>query len=168
MNRYPPPRPLSVLWHACRPLVSTRQKLLRYRSLQSPNAPPQPTIPSSTRTSRRQNVQITANSSTQRTRPNPFKVHRLPCGRLPSSRCVRSDLPKRVRTRTVACGRSRYSTRTCRDQDGHSRVAGCSPLVPKMQGTRGTDLQWRDSLPWTWTTLLATYCGTTSIPSILG
>ena len=39
MNRYPPPRPLSVLWHACRPLVSTRQKLLRYRSLQSPNDP---------------------------------------------------------------------------------------------------------------------------------
>ena len=58
-------------------------------------------------------VLITASSSTYRTLPATFKLHRLPCGRLPSSRCIRSAHTKRMRTRTVARGRSRYSTKTC-------------------------------------------------------
>ena len=61
-------------------------------------------IPSLVPESNRQIVPITATSSTHRTLPAPFKVHRLPCGRLPSSRCIRSALPKRMRIQTVRAG----------------------------------------------------------------
>jgi len=44
-----------------------------------------------------------------------FKVHRLPWGRLPSSRCIRSA-PRRdlLPAHCSVAGRSRYSTKTCR------------------------------------------------------
>jgi hypothetical protein len=76
------------------------------------------TLPGPVQTSKRQIVPITASSYTHQTRSAPFKIHSLPCGRLPSSRCIRSALPKRIRTRTVACGRSRYSTKTYRYLSG--------------------------------------------------
>ena len=54
----------------------------------------------------------------------PFKIHRLPCGRLPSSRCIRSALAKRMRTRTVRAGAPDTALRHIRtDLLGPSRGA---------------------------------------------
>jgi hypothetical protein len=135
-----PHEPLSTTSAPVRALARMRipclnsPKLLRYRSLQSPNDPSCRRSPvrlghQGGRTYKLQRIhQLNEDARTH------SKYIGSPCGRLPSSRCIRSDLPKRVRTRTVARGRSRYSTRTCRDQDGHSRVAGRSSRVPKCEG----------------------------------
>ena len=46
----------------------------------------------------------TMTSSSLRTRPDPFKIHSPPWGRLPSSRCIRSALYEGVQTRASVQG----------------------------------------------------------------
>jgi len=47
---------------------------------------------------------VQASPFTHRAPSAPFKVHRLPCGRLPSSRCIRSALSETIKTRAVLAG----------------------------------------------------------------
>ena len=53
------------------------------------------------RTALRQIIPITATFLNLCTRSPPFKVHSLPPGRLPSSRCIRSARPRIIRLPTV-------------------------------------------------------------------
>ena len=93
MNLYPHPRHLLVPWHARRTFLSHRAGVLCYLFLPAyaqrlcDTSPLQHDL-------KGQIIPITAGCLNLRTRSAPFKVHSLPPGRLPSSRCI--ERPGRI------------------------------------------------------------------------
>src|SRR5664279_4196744 len=100
MNLYPHPRHLLVPRHARRSLVSSRPECSVTYSFSYADRFCA-TLRRSNRTSKRQIIPITAACLNLCTRSAPFKVHSLPSGRLPSSRCIRSARPRIMRLPTI-------------------------------------------------------------------
>ena len=114
MNHCSHPQPPTVLRHAHRPLVSSDSGC-RDGCHCTPGTMP-PCDPSTLKLSLKPRiVPVPAPCLTLSTCATPFKVHSLPWGQLPSSRCIRSAPPEQHATaHCCASVRSRYGTKTWR------------------------------------------------------
>jgi len=111
MNRNQQPRPLPVLWRACRSLVSTGQDWSATDPSSYRTTPP---CDASNLTSYIKAADRTHYSEFMHSQntSGSFKVHRLPVGGFLQVAVSEAPSQSACETRTVARGRSRYSTRT--------------------------------------------------------
>jgi len=84
-----------------------------------------------------QTIAVPAPCLTLSTRVDTFKVHSLPWGRLPSSRCIRSAPPEEhATTHCYVSGRFRYSTMTYQDRS-ETGNQGARPEMNTERSRRG-------------------------------